>query len=176
MRLFKIGQLRQNSYFPLILSYFLILEASSIKDISATLTSHVIVIAIFQSRSSVYSGIFENNGTISSNGSKGGNGYRAGGGGSGGGSINIFYTMLSSKGTITATAGDRGYGTRANSERINGGIGGAGSITTTELVLEEEIDSIRKNTEYIYIKWHIKDTSVIIRFYWREEEDEKNRF
>ncbi|MDO5151335.1 MAG: glycine-rich protein, partial [Oscillospiraceae bacterium] len=86
----------------------------------------------------IYSGIFENNGTISSNGSKGGNGYRAGGGGSGGGSINIFYTMLSSKGTITATAGDRGYGTRANSERINGGIGGAGSITTTELVLEEE--------------------------------------
>ena len=59
MRLFKIGQLRQNSYFPLILSYFLILEASSIKDISATLTSHVIVISIFQSLSSVYSGIFE---------------------------------------------------------------------------------------------------------------------
>ena len=28
--------------------------------------------------------------------------------------------------------------------------------------IEEEIDSIRNNTEYIYIKWHIKDTSVII--------------
>ena len=38
--------------------------------------------------------------------------------------------------------------------------------------IEEEIDSIRNNTEYIYIKWHIKDTSVIIRFYWREEDEE----
>lgn len=59
MGLLKIGQLKKNSYFPLILSYFLILEASSIKDINATYTSHVIVIAIFQSLSSVYSGIFE---------------------------------------------------------------------------------------------------------------------
>ena len=40
--------------------------------------------------------------------------------------------------------------------------------------IEEEIDSIRNNTEYIYIKWHIKDASVIIRFYWREEEDEED--
>ena len=40
--------------------------------------------------------------------------------------------------------------------------------------IEEEIDSIRNNTEYIYIKWHIKDASVIIKFYWREEEDEEN--
>lgn len=40
--------------------------------------------------------------------------------------------------------------------------------------IEEEISSIREHTEYIYIKWHIKDTSVIIRFYWREEEDEEN--
>ena len=38
--------------------------------------------------------------------------------------------------------------------------------------IEEEIDSIRNNTEYIYIKWHIKDTSVIIKFYWREEDEE----
>ena len=40
--------------------------------------------------------------------------------------------------------------------------------------IEEEIDSIRKNTEYIFIKWHIKDALVIIKFYWREEEDEEN--
>ena len=40
--------------------------------------------------------------------------------------------------------------------------------------IEEEIDSIRENTEYIYIKWHIEDTSVVIRFYWIEE-DEENR-
>ena len=40
--------------------------------------------------------------------------------------------------------------------------------------IEEEISSIREHTEYIYIKWHIKDTSVIIKFYWREEEDEEN--
>ena len=38
--------------------------------------------------------------------------------------------------------------------------------------IEEEISSIREHTEYIYIKWHIKDTSVIIRFYWREEDEE----
>ena len=40
--------------------------------------------------------------------------------------------------------------------------------------IEKEIDSIRKNTEYIFIKWHIKDALVIIKFYWREEEDEEN--
>ena len=38
--------------------------------------------------------------------------------------------------------------------------------------IEEEISSIREHTEYIYIKWYIKDTSVIIRFYWREEDEE----
>lgn len=86
----------------------------------------------------IYSGNFENNGSITSNGSKGGNAYRAGGGGSGGGSINIFYTMLTTKGTVTANGGSYGVGTRNSSERSNGGSGGTGTVTYTELILEEE--------------------------------------
>jgi len=86
----------------------------------------------------IYSGNFANNGSITANGSKGGNAYRAGGGGSGGGSINIFYAMLTTKGTVTASGGSYGVGTRSGSERSNGGSGGAGTVTYTELVLEEE--------------------------------------
>ena len=86
----------------------------------------------------IYAGNFANNGSITSNGSKGGNAYRAGGGGSGGGSVNIFYAMLTSKGTVTATGGSYGVGTRKSSERSNGGSGGAGTVTYTELILEEE--------------------------------------
>ena len=72
-----------------------------------------------------------NNGVITSNGSNGGNGYRAGGGGSGAGSINIFYRDSLSSGTITATGGTRGRGTKG-SECAYGGNGGNGSITTTK--------------------------------------------
>ena len=59
MGIFRLGILKQNSYFPLLLSYFLILESGAINDITATNNGHVILIAIFQSLSSVYSGIFE---------------------------------------------------------------------------------------------------------------------
>ena len=41
--------------------------------------------------------------------------------------------------------------------------------------IEEEISSIREYTEYIFIKWHAKDTSVIVKFS-RREQDEENRF
>jgi len=46
--------------------------------------------------------------------------------------------MLTNKGTVTAAAGSYGTGTRSGSERVNGGAGGAGTVTTTQLVLEEE--------------------------------------
>ena len=59
MGICRLGILKQNSYFPLLLSYFLILESGAINDITATNNGHVILIAIFQSLSSVYSGIFE---------------------------------------------------------------------------------------------------------------------
>ena len=59
MGIFRLGILKQNSYFPLLLSYFLILDSGAINDITATNNGHVILIGIFQSLSSVYSGIFE---------------------------------------------------------------------------------------------------------------------
>ena len=59
MGIFRLGILKQNSYFPLLLLYFFILESGAINDITATNNGHVILIAIFQSLSSVYSGIFE---------------------------------------------------------------------------------------------------------------------
>ena len=103
----------------------------------------------------IYSGNFANNGSITANGSKGGNAYRAGGGGSGGGSVNIFYAMLTNKGTVTASGGSYGVGTRSGSERSNGGSGGAGTVTYTELVLEEEflnptLSSLEVENQTIY--------------------------
>lgn len=59
MGICKLGILKQNSYYPLLLSYFLILESAAINDITADNIEKVILIAIFQSLSSVYSGIFE---------------------------------------------------------------------------------------------------------------------
>ena len=59
MGICKLGILKQNSYYPLLLSYFLILESAAINDITADNIGKVILIAIFQSLSSVYSGIFE---------------------------------------------------------------------------------------------------------------------
>ena len=103
----------------------------------------------------IYTGNFANNGSITANGSKGGNAYRAGGGGSGGGSVNIFYAMLTNKGTVTASGGSYGVGTRSGSERSNGGSGGAGTVTYTELVLEEEflnptLSSLEVENQTIY--------------------------
>lgn len=103
----------------------------------------------------IYSGNFDNNGSITANGSKGGNAYRAGGGGSGGGSINIFYTMLTTKGTITANGGSYGVGTRNGGEKANGGSGGTGTITYTEIILEEEflhptLSSLEVENQNIY--------------------------
>ena len=71
----------------------------------------------------------ENTGTINSSGMKGGYGSGASGGSSGGGSINIFYRTLISEGTITSTGG---------AEVSAGSKGGDGSVTLTQLVLDEE--------------------------------------
>ena len=71
----------------------------------------------------------ENTGTINSSGMKGGYGSGASGGSSGGGSINIFYRTLISEGTITSTGG---------TAESNGSKGGDGSVTLTQLVLDEE--------------------------------------
>ena len=71
----------------------------------------------------------ENAGTINSSGMKGGYGSGASGGSSGGGSINIFYRTLISEGTITSTGG---------TAESNGSKGGDGSVTLTQLVLDEE--------------------------------------
>ena len=71
----------------------------------------------------------ENTGTINSSGMKGGYGSGASGGSSGGGSINIFYRTLISEGTIASTGG---------TAESNGSKGGDGSVTLTQLVLDEE--------------------------------------
>ena len=71
----------------------------------------------------------ENTGTINSSGMKGGYGSGASGGSSGGGSINIFYRTLISEGTITSTGG---------AAVSAGSKGGDGSVTLTQLVLDEE--------------------------------------
>ena len=83
----------------------------------------------------IYAGRLENNASITSNGSVGGTAYRTGGGGSGGGSVNIFYDILTSNGTlvknsgtITAYGGSGGAGTRAG-ESGPGGNGGNGCVT-----------------------------------------------
>ena len=60
---------------------------------------------------------------------------RRGGGGSGAGSINIFYANSITKGTITATGGAAGLGTR-NGESANAGTGGDGSITIGSISTE----------------------------------------
>ena len=66
MGIFRLGILKQNSYFPLLLLYFFILESGAINDITATNNGHVILIAIFQSLSSVYSGILRSSSAIES--------------------------------------------------------------------------------------------------------------
>ena len=77
----------------------------------------------------IYSNNIINNGMIYSNGSTSTTGTYATGGSSGGGSINIFYRTLISEGTIASTGG---------TAESNGSKGGDGSVTLTQLVLDEE--------------------------------------
>ncbi len=70
----------------------------------------------------IYTGTFENNGTISSNGSQGGYGTGASGGSSGGGSINVFANTISSYGNIVASGGiTQTYGAPGGQGTINVG-------------------------------------------------------
>lgn len=72
----------------------------------------------------IYANTLINESKISSNGSKGGgNNYHAEGGSSGAGSINVFVKNNQKQGTITATS-------PAN---LQGGAGGDGSITVTQV-------------------------------------------
>ena len=48
--------------------------------------------------------------------------------GSGGGSVNIFFNTNNRTGTVTATGGARGTGTRG-SESAHGGAGGNGTVS-----------------------------------------------
>lgn len=80
-----------------------------------------------------------NNGTITANGTQAGTAGRASGSGrvdpggsSGGGSVNIFYGMIETEGTVTAEGGARRCITSCN------GAGGNGTVTKTQLVLDEE--------------------------------------
>lgn len=67
-------------------------------------------------------------------GSQGG-GHKLTGGSSGGGSTNVYYSMLENRGTITANGGPSQNTGGAN---WVGGKGGNGSVTLTQIVLEEE--------------------------------------
>lgn len=80
-----------------------------------------------------------NNGTITADGTQAGtasitssNGRVDPGGSSGGGSVNIFYGIIETSGTITANGGARRCISSCN------GAGGNGTVTKTQLVLEEE--------------------------------------
>ena len=87
----------------------------------------------------LYSANLTNNGTITADGTQAGTASRASGSGrvdpggsSGGGSVNIFYGIIESEGTITANGGAKRCITSCN------GAGGNGTVTKTQLVLEEE--------------------------------------
>ena len=94
----------------------------------------------------LYADNLNNYGTISSNGSNGAGAwcylpgkYRgaAGGGGSGGGSVNIFTNSMSVVGTIVANGGKGGNVqscTNGNMGYREGGNGGNGSVTITQLM------------------------------------------
>lgn len=82
-----------------------------------------------------------NNGIISSNGSAGGWAYRCSGGGSGGGSVNIFTKFLLKKGTVEAKGGTRGEATRGGGEKVYGGNGGNGTVTFTDCIIKQRINS-----------------------------------
>lgn len=82
----------------------------------------------------IFASEFSNFGIIESNGSDGGTGSNAGGGGSGAGSINIFYKELIKKGTVMANGGKRGANNSNIWRKAEGGAGGAGSITITNII------------------------------------------
>ena len=82
-----------------------------------------------------------NNGIISSNGSARGWAYRCSGGGSGGGSVNIFTKFLLKKGTVEAKGGTRGEATRGGGEKVYGGNGGNGTVTFTDCIIKQRINS-----------------------------------
>ncbi len=81
----------------------------------------------------IYTGTFENNGTISSNGSAGGYGTGASGGSSGGGSINIFAGSITTYGYVVADGG---------TTQTYGAPGGQGTIN---------IGQIYNNNYYKYV-------------------------
>ena len=74
----------------------------------------------------IFADNYENNGTLKSTGSNGGNantGWYSYGGSSGGGSINVFYNKEISKGLTNVAGGSMG----------NGGAGGSGTVTYTQI-------------------------------------------
>lgn len=90
----------------------------------------------------IYSGEFENSGTIESNGSNGGFGkdidHSTSGGSSGGGSINIFYKVCNILGKLEAVGGNaiKNY-TNYDNSTIYSGTGGNGSISSGVILGED---------------------------------------
>ncbi len=90
----------------------------------------------------VYASILDNKGTISSNGvttaavPRNGDSF-AYGGSSGGGSVNIFYGNANNIGTTQAIGGSGRASTWGRT--AGSGAGGAGTVTTMKLVLDEEL-------------------------------------